>query len=122
MAARPEIVELLMDMTVDTTTKKFTHRDGRLFTPEEIDLVGQASRHELDAARDILEAQVDFHESQSRDMDRLMEITKPYFDKQAKGATLNQVLPTMPTVERAEAEQLMDRLAPGGGFVFGGGA
>lgn len=109
---RSEIVELLMDLAIDTTTGMLTHQDGQPFSAEEKELFGQARREELNAAREALEERVRLAHSQSTDHKRLMELAQPYFEKLPEGAKLTHVLVAMRPAERREAEQLMQRLSP----------
>lgn len=117
---RPEIVNLLTDLTLDKTTNKFVHHNGQPFTTDEINLVGQASRRELDAARELILLQIEFHQSQATTMTRFTQLVEPYFAQLAPGTTLDQAMAAMPPAERAEAQRLMDQVAPDGTFVIHG--
>jgi hypothetical protein len=52
MAARPEVVALLVDFDVERTgsQQSFVHRDGRPFTEAETDLLGSATDEDMRAA------------------------------------------------------------------------
>lgn len=122
MTARPEIVQVLMDIRLNPETGKFTRGDGSPLTAEETDLVGQATRAELDAASALLETMVDLHTTQAQLMRQFSNLVEPYFAKLPEGTLLDEALAIMPAGERAEAERLMDQVAPGGFVIRGGGA
>ena len=70
MTARPEVVALLTDFDVERTSsgQRFVHRDGRLFTEEETELIGIAAEEDMRAAARELAATPD----------RLTEVLMPY--------------------------------------------
>ena len=77
MTARPEVVALLTDFDVETTSsgQRFIHRDGRPFTPQEADLIGSATEDDLHAAAAELAATPE----------RLAGALMPYIRKVAEG-------------------------------------
>ena len=70
MTARPEVVALLTDFDVERTgsRQRFMHRDGRLFTAEETDLIATATDEDMRAAASQLAAAPE----------RLAELAAPY--------------------------------------------
>ena len=70
MTARPEVVALLTDFEVERTgsRQRFMHRDGRLFTAEETDLIATATDEDMRAAASQLAAAPE----------RLAELAAPY--------------------------------------------
>jgi hypothetical protein len=76
MAARPEVVALLVDFEVESagSEQRFVHRDGRPFTDEEAELVSGATEEDMRAAASELAAAPQ----------RLTELLMPYIQTVAE--------------------------------------
>jgi hypothetical protein len=76
MAARPEVVALLIDFEVERAgaEQRFVHRDGRPFTDEEAELVSGATEEDMRAAASELAAAPQ----------RLTELLMPYIQTVAE--------------------------------------
>lgn len=115
-AVRADIVALIVDIDLEKSTwpSVLVHHDGRPFTEDEAQLVGEAGRAELAAAAQYASAAMEYHEGMLAAYDRLEELTEPYFNRLPPYATLRSVRALMTPAERAELAELMDRLAPDG--------
>jgi hypothetical protein len=101
MAVQPEVVALLNDME-----RPFVHRDGRPFTPAEMELFGGATGEDLEVAVQEAEARAAAAFAKGADHERLAELLRPY----GQQTTLAKALPLMAATDRAEAEEIMARL------------
>lgn len=120
---RPEAVSLFLDIDWTTSTRigpgqpwppKLVHRGGQPFTDAEHALFMGMTTGELEAAARYIETAKEHTESSAQDLNRVQELTKPYFVQLGNGSTLDSVRAIMPPVERTELDQILDRIAPGG--------
>lgn len=115
MTADPEIVAMLISIADLMTYPHLTHHDGTPAAPREVELVGQAGLAEVEAASRILAAEADFYRTQDADMARFTGLV----DSVPDWATVGEALRMLSPADRAEAEQIMDRLFPDGYFYPG---
>lgn len=109
-APRYEIVALLQDLSYDNDSGKFIHRDGQPFTASEMDLIGQAGRDELIAARNQLVEEAKQQEKQANLMRQLKRLADPYFDQLGDSATLTDAVEVMPPPAKNEAQRLLEEV------------
>lgn len=94
------------------------YRDnGQPFTPEEMRLLSQARRADLEASLRYGAAVVQYAKEEADDANRVYEIAKPYFDSGAE--TLGEVRELLAPDEAVEFDEIMSRCAPDGYLVIG---
>lgn len=114
---RPHVVRLLAVTDIGSlldaaSPEGWKRQDGTLLTAEERELVGSANRQELLAGRAILEEKAEKAIAEGADMNRVAELTEPYFKQLGEGSTMGQVEKIMLPAERAELIELLERLTP----------
>jgi len=116
---RAEVVALLADLNPDPDTqiRLWTHRDGRNLTPHEAELVGSATRAELQAARDYWQHAADHNREQGDAHQRILDLTAPYFATMPERTTMGQIRDQLTPADRAEFDRLADQVAPDGTIV-----
>lgn len=115
MSIRADVVSLLtvtdLGTVLDGATRADWKRyDGTPLTVEEQEMVATATRQELLAGRSFFEHERHHAADEVADMDRLMEVTKPYFEQIGAGATFGSVWPLMTDAERAELTPILERM------------
>lgn len=124
MTVRPAAVALLADIDmsdpeiIDAAMRSFpvTVRriNGTALTDDEVALMRSSNRAEWEAACRHGETITEFHQAKSRDLQRIVQLTTPYFAGLPDDATTGQVLPLMPAADRAEVQEILGRIAPDG--------
>lgn len=128
---RPDVVGLLLAIDFTDTAAIETvmsgggatvrRQNGVPLTDAEVRLMKTATVAELQAVADYGRRVADYHTQRTRDLQRIVELTRPYYDLNP-AAVLADVLPAMPAPERAEVEELVKRIAPDGTvFIEGNG-
>jgi hypothetical protein len=121
MTARPEVVSLLLGLDFDASDlpgRRYVHADGRPLTAGETALAASATREELAEARQAAEIYEEYHASMAADFKRVNEILEPCWATLPPEAPFAEALALLPGPERAEAEILLDQLAPDGMLRF----
>lgn len=95
------------------------HYNGDIFTEAEMRLAGKARAAEIKAFIRYQETVEEHAASQAADSARINALAAPYFERGAE--TLGEVRAVMPPAEAAEFDEIMDRCAPDGFLVLGGG-
>lgn len=115
---RPEVVALLTDVNTAGSPDQWTHANGDRLIRAQVELVLSATRPEVQAALDYAERIADYARDHRAALDRVKELTGPYFAHLRPGVPMRDVLPLMKPAERKEAIALMDLLAPDGKLVL----
>jgi hypothetical protein len=100
----------------DLPVQDWRHRDGRLVTDAEADTIRKTPLRDFRAALDLFDAELDMLRRQVEDGRRFAELMRPYPDTML----VKDILPLLPPEQRAEAEELWDRIAPGGYLILCG--
>lgn len=102
----------------DLPVQDWRHRDGRLVTDAEADMIRNTPLRDFKTALDLFRAEVDMVGRQVEDGKRLNELLGP--DRDSDEVLVKDVIQRMPPEQRAEAEELWDRIAPGGILILRG--
>jgi hypothetical protein len=111
-------VTLLVDVLgskhtdMDLPVQDWRHLDGRLVTDTEARMIRATPLRDFWTAHHILQAQTDVYRQRAEDGQRFLELLGPYM--RSDQTLVQDVLPLLPPEQRAEAEELWDRIAPGG--------
>lgn len=112
---RPDVVALLVDLDLDGDhPHDWHHQDGRPLTQDEIETAGDATRAELQASIDYLRRARDYSHDQAQLLERLEDLTRPYFENNPGCATFGEVKELLNAEDRAEYDQLVEQIAPDG--------
>ena len=115
---RPDVVARIAGLNLTGGTATWTRQDGSPATQADIDTVLSSTWAELDAVRAFHQRALDHTREQGNALDRISEITKPYFATLPKGAVMGDVKPLMTREELAEVERLAALIAPDGTVVL----
>lgn len=116
--ARTGRVALLVDVLgsehtdTDMPVQDWRHLDGRLVTDAEAEMIQRTPIRDFETAVDLIGAEADMYRQRSDDAQRFLELLRPY--RRSDRTLVEDVLPLLPPEQRAEAEELWDRIAPGG--------
>lgn len=115
---RPEVVSHILDLILDGPPSNWTHRDGRPATPEDVEIVMDATFKELETVLDHSRRALEYTQERETATRRVLELTGPYFATAGPGAVMADIRPLMTHAEIAELDQLSDFLAPDGTIVW----
>lgn len=90
--------------------RELRHGDGRLFTAEEHQLVGKATRAELQAVRDYWAKAAEYHSVQHTALGELTALLRPYFERFGSGATVGELRPLMTPEDRTRLDDIASRI------------
>lgn len=118
---RTDVVALLTDIECLLDYPNLRRKStGGAFTADEMALIGQARRGEMDAARRYAETVVEYHQSAAADLARVGELLDKYGADLPESTPLFAIAARMTAEDRAEFESIMDRRAPDGFYLAGG--
>jgi hypothetical protein len=109
-ALRPEVVALwtsLGSTIEEMAAGDFHHQDGTPFTDAERELVNSATLAEVKAAHQELEADQARLQAAGAVMDRIGEITRPYWATHSDDTTISDLMPHMTDAEQTEMRTLL---------------
>ncbi|MFI6329873.1 hypothetical protein ACIBBG_16420 [Micromonospora chersina] len=89
------------------TARELRHEDGRPFTEDEHQLVGQARRPELQAVRDYFANAALVASEHAEHLRQLAALVQPYMERFGPGTTVADVRALMPPEERARLDELV---------------
>lgn len=108
------IVDLLIDCRNFSAeayaARELRHDDGRLFTAEEHQLVGQATRAEMQAVRDLAAKEAEYHRAQAAALGELAGLLAPYYARFGDGATVGELRQLMTPEDRARLDDITSRI------------
>lgn len=109
-----DIVDLILDcdeFTPETyAAGQLRHADGRPFTDDEHHLIGQATRAELLAVRDLAAKAADHAREQEAAYRDLYDLVEPYATRCGPGATIQQMRALMTPEDQARLDDIASRI------------